>query len=232
MSNNDTVEFDNMNIACDDLITLFNNNNNDNDNVNNKNISLLLLNIKSCNRKVHNTIELKKKEVDNNKDKVDRLRLQLENLLYKKAYLNNQIKLCKELDTPNLTIIENDVNNIIALHDYPNNDTTNTNNTNNDDINVIWNKKCDNAMNILYNEMNNRKELQKVLDDSNITLQNHVDVYDKKRKLLNTLPELLHKVTDSTKEIQETLVLAKNTTLASLLESSSSSSVTEIEMTT
>lgn len=218
--NNDMLEFQRMSLACDELIELANNVNNTKENDSTelyKKAALSLLNIKSANRKVHNTIESKKKEVENHKEKVDRLRLQLENLLYKKAYLKEQIKLCKDLDTPNLSTIENDVNNKIALREYPRKDDDN-----NDDINTIWKNQSELAMEKLNKEMEDRKELQQVLDETSGILQNHVDIFDKKRKLLDTLPERMQKVKDSTAEIEETLMQARNIVL---------SSVTEIEMT-
>ena len=218
MAMNDMIEFQRMTLACDELITLANDINNTKENDTTevyKKVALSLLNIKACNRKVHNTIETKKKEVENYKEKVDRLRLQLENLLYKKAYLKEQIKLCKDLDTPNLSIVENDVNNKIALREYPKKD-------NNDDISIIWKSQSELAMEKLNKEMDNRKELQQVFDETSNYLQNHVDIFDKKRKLLDTLPERMQKVKDSTAEIEETLTQARNIVL---------SSVTEVEMT-
>ena len=206
---NDMIEFHKMNIACDELINASNDINNakKGDIIVYKKVALALLNLKSSNRKVHNTIETKKKEVENYKDKVDRLQLQLENLLYKKAYLKNQIKVCKDLDTPNLTIIENLTNSNIALKKFP------KKNNNNDDINIIFNEQIEKSKHILNKEMEDRIALQKILDDESSNLQNHVDLFDKKRKLIDSIPEKLEVVKLSTKDIYETIKQAKNTNL-------------------
>jgi hypothetical protein len=45
--------------------------------------------------------------------------------------------------------------------------------------------------------MDNRKELQQVFDETSNYLQNHVDIFDKKRKLIDTLTEMMKKFKDS-----------------------------------
>lgn len=219
---NDMIEFHKMNIACDELINASNDINNakKGDIIVYKKVALALLNLKSCNRKVHNTIETKKKEVESYKDKVDRLQLQLENLLYKKAYLKNQIKVCKDLDTPNLTVIENLSSKNIVPREFPKNY-----NNNNDDINIIFNEQIEKSKNILNKEMEDRISLQKILDEESSNLQNHVDVFDKKRKIMDSLPEKLEVVKLSAKDIYETIIQAKNTNLVT-------ETVTDEEMTT
>jgi len=248
-TNDITNDIDGIGSACNDIIALANDfktfttttTNNTTTNtmkVLHMKAHLSLLNIKSCNRKLHDNIDKKKHDVDDNKNKVDRLRKQLDSLLYTKAELKKSINICKDLDTPYLSIIENDVGRSIALREYPKNNNNNNNNNNNSssiiDTNTIWNNQCNDAINKLNKEMNDRKELQKVLDDSSSNLQNHVDTFDKKRKLVDSLPDKLQKIKDSTNDIKETLIQAKDIVVLPLVTSSLTpvTSVTEIEMTT
>jgi hypothetical protein len=73
--------------------------------------------------------------------------------------------------------------------------------------------------------MEDRISLQKILDEESSNLQNHVDVFDKKRKIMDSLPEKLEVVKLSAKDIYETIIQAKNTNLVT-------ETVTDEEMTT
>jgi len=244
ITNDTMIDIDGIGSACNDIIAIANDfktitNTNTTDTTTNINTikvlhmkaHLSLLNIKSCNRKVHDNIDKKKHDVDDNRNKVDRLRKQLESLLYTKAELKKSINICKDLDTPYLSIIENDVGRSIALREYPKNNNNNNNNSSSIDTNTIWNNQCNDAINKLNKEMNDRKELQKVLDDSSSNLKNHVDTFDKKRKLVDLLPDKLQKIKDSTNDIKEILIQAKDIVV---LTSSMTpvTSVAEIEMAT
>ena len=244
ITNDTMIDIDGIGSACNDIIAIANDfktitNTNTTDTTTNINTikvlhmkaHLSLLNIKSCNRKVHDNIDKKKHDVDDNRNKVDRLRKQLESLLYTKAELKKSINICKDLDTPYLSIIENDVGRSIALREYPKNNNNNNNNSSSIDTNTIWNNQCNDAINKLNKEMNDRKELQKVLDDSSSNLKNHVDTFDKKRNLVDLLPDKLQKIKDSTNDIKEILIQAKDIVV---LTSSMTpvTSVAEIEMAT
>jgi len=66
--------------------------------------------IKTIQHNLYTLLEHKNAIIESKKNNVDQLQLSYENLLYKQAYLQREIRACKDLPTPNLIEIENELN--------------------------------------------------------------------------------------------------------------------------
>lgn len=131
-----------------------------------------LMRLKALNRQMHTSLEAKRKEVELQKEKVDRLQLTLENMLYKQTYLQREIRICKDLQTPNVAKIEEDLGRKVTSMTYSDS----------------WAEQHDAALQTLNEEMEARKNIIGVRDSINATHQQYLDVLDKKRKFLDELP--------------------------------------------
>lgn len=121
---------------------------------------------------MYRTLDIKRKEVDASKDKVDRLHLELENWQYQQGYLKREIRLCKELSTPMLASVETELECKLAATEHV------------DDLAT----KHTEAMDVLDREMKEREQMQKHLDSLNRKLQQNSDKLEKKRKFLEEFP--------------------------------------------
>lgn len=65
-----------------------------------------LMGLKSLNRAIATGLDSKRREIERKKESLDKLHLQLENLLYKRAYLLREIRECRGLTTPALDTVE------------------------------------------------------------------------------------------------------------------------------
>jgi chromosome segregation ATPase len=127
--------------------------------------------IKAQNRSIHIALEDKRSELESKKGTVDKLKLNYENLLYKQAYLQREIRACKDLATPNLTEIEKELTQTLATHTYSG------------ELEQVNSK----ALALLESERQARVETEKVLDALKETHNEALKKLDKKRKFLDEL---------------------------------------------
>ena len=140
--------------------------------------ALSLVKLKSLNRKIHLSLDAKRRDVEAQKDRVDRLQLKLENMLYKRAYLHREIRSCKDLTTPYLTSIEEETQMPLAVLEFS------------DSLPA----KHQRALNLLKEEMKTRIDAKSSLEDRKKLHQEQLDVLDIKRKFLEELPANMGKI--------------------------------------
>jgi hypothetical protein len=145
--------------------------------------------LKSSNRLIYTSLETKRNEVELHKEKVDKLQLKLENLLYKQAYLGREIRECKDLQTKNLSKIESDINQSLSIKEFTNQ----------------LSEQHSNAINTLTIEMEERKNKQNILEELKLVQQENIDLLDKKRKCLEDIHPNVQQIKTSTIEIKKTL---------------------------
>lgn len=112
----------------------------------------------------------------------------LENLLYKQAYLMREIRQCKDLSTPSLDQLEAELGGPIGLHTYT--DAS------------AFNATHSQALQTCSSESEARKEMQTHLLQLNLKYQLAVDKLDKKRKFLDELPTRMCVVKAATTDLQ------------------------------
>lgn len=127
--------------------------------------------IKAQNRRVYLGLEEKRNELEAKKGTVDMLKLNYENLLYKQAYLQREIRACKDLATPHLAEIEKELGQTLTTHTYS---------SELEDVN----RK---ALELLESERQSRVETEKVLDALKETHNEALKKLDRKRKFLDEL---------------------------------------------
>lgn len=135
-------------------------------------LALIMVKMKSCNRKIHQVLATKRSEVEAKKGRLESLQLKLENLLYKQAHLKREIKTCKDLSTPTLAEIEKEVNTTLGTTKYSEN----------------LKSVHDDTIQKLNDEMQSRIATQEELNAVTQRHQQSMDVLDKKRKFLEDMP--------------------------------------------
>lgn len=114
------------------------------------------------------------------------MKLNYENLLYKQAYLQREIRACKDLATPNLTEIEKELGQELATHQYSNNLN---------DVNA-------NALELLEKERISRTESEAILVNLKETRNIALKKLDKKRKFLDELPGKIETINALAKDLE------------------------------
>jgi len=146
------------------------------------------LDLKSRNREIYNQLENKRKFVETKKENVDRLFLFYENLKYKQSYLRKQIRICQDLTTPALTLIESEIGKeIVATTFVSDGDLT---------------ARHQLGTQILDSEYKTRNEMQGQLTVLEQKLQGVLEKVDKKRKFLDDLAVRVSVVKASTIDLQ------------------------------
>ena len=145
-----------------------------------------MLKIKNLNRQIYLTLEEKRSEIEARKSIVDKMKLNYENLLYKQAYLQREIRACKDLATPNLTEIEKELGQELATHQYSNNLN---------DVNA-------NALELLEKERISRTESEAILVNLKETRNIALKKLDKKRKFLDELPGKIETINALAKDLE------------------------------
>ena len=107
-------------------------------------------------------------------------------ILYIKAYLGREIRACKDLITPELSMIEKNINRQIGIDDYS------------DDLQSQHTE----TLNILSQELADRKEMQLALKNLRKEHNNVLEKLEKKRKFLDELPAFVRNVRSSTIELK------------------------------
>ena len=149
---------------------------------------LTLLKLKSSNRDIFSQHEANTKLLEEKKEKVDKLLLFYENLKYKQSHLRRLIRLSKDLKTPSLTDIENELNTSIGVTEY----------RTMEDLQ----RTHEEALELLESELKQRVELEKSLKSLEKNYQTVVEKLDLKRKFLEELPTRMTVLKSSATEIQ------------------------------
>ena len=126
---------------------------------------------------------------------VETLKLQLENVLYKKAYLQREIRVLKDYTTPELNAVEREIGRPLAAID-----------SSTDDLSAIEAA----AKDVMNGEIVDREETSKRLEQLVLTMVSKEEVLDKKRKFLDDIPLRLNLVKASTADIQAQFDAYKN----------------------
>lgn len=143
------------------------------------------MHIKGLNRKVYLELEEKRKETEEKKGVVDRLQLNYENLLYKQAYLQREIRACKDLATPNLGEVEKELGLSLA---------TTTFSANLADIHSS-------ALESLSTEQKARVETEKILEDLKKTRDSELKRLDRKRKFVDEVSVKVEQMNTAAKDL-------------------------------
>ena len=152
-----------------------------------KKSSIGLVKAKALNRTVYLALEEKRSEIDAQKGVVDRLQLSYENLLYKQAYLQREIRACKDLATPNLSEIEKELGRALGTTVFSNRLA---------EINAA-------AIESLKQEQASRVETEESLSKLKEVRNEALKKLDKKRKFLDDLPVKIESISAAANEIQK-----------------------------
>lgn len=145
------------------------------------------MHIKGLNRKVYLDLEDKRKEIEEKKGVVDRLQLTYENLMYKQAYLQREIRACKDLATPNLTEIEKELRTSLATTAFS------------DKLTEIHRS----ALDSLQKEQEARIETEKVLETLKVTRDSELKRLDRKRKFVDEVSAKVDLMSTAARELQD-----------------------------
>lgn len=142
--------------------------------------------IKALNRKVYQELEERRSQLEAKKGVVDMLQLSYENLLYKQAYLQREIRACKDLATPNLTEVEKELGKHLASTEFADNLA---------DINSQ-------AIASLEAEKMARIETEVILSGLKETRDAALKKLDRKRKFIDDLPSKIDRINNTVKDVQ------------------------------
>lgn len=145
----------------------------------------MLIKVKRLNRAAQLSLEERRAEIDAKKSVVDRLQLDLENLRYKEAYLKREIRVCKDLPTPNLTAIENELGEALAMTVFSGS----------------LHAANEKALKSLKDEQSARLATQDQLSKTQHQHENALARLDKKRKFLDELPAKLDVIKEATADL-------------------------------
>ena len=137
-----------------------------------------VMSLKALNRQLSASVESKRRLIEQQKERVDNLHLQLENLLYKKAYLLREIRECRDFTTPSLKAVESEVNEKIAATDF----------------HPQMHKLREKALAFLENETQLRKDAQRHLEERRQTYSSSEEILDGRRKIIDELPNRIQRV--------------------------------------
>lgn len=145
-----------------------------------------LVQIKSLNRKVYQELEDRRSQIEAKKGVVDMLQLSRENLLYKQAYLQREIRACKDLATPNLSEVEKELGMQLASTVFS------------DNLSQVNHQ----AVILLEEERLARIETEKVLSTLKEKRDAALKKLDRKRKFMDELPGKIEQISNTVKDIQ------------------------------
>jgi hypothetical protein len=178
-----------------------------------KRAAVATIKLKHLNREIQQALEQKRNEVEKEKEEVEMLKLKLENVLYKKAYLQREIRVLKDFSTPELNAVEKEIGRPLAAVDSsPSGALSN--------IEAI-------AKDVMNKEIIEREETSKRLDQLTAVKVSKEEVLDKKRKFLDDIPLRMSLVKASTADIQAQFDTYKNG--LSAIDESSQMSIEEGE---
>ena len=143
-----------------------------------------LLSLKALNRQLSTSVDAKRRAIEERKERVDNLHLQLENLLYKKAYLLREIRECRDFTTPALKTVESEVNVRIAATEFS----------------QQLPKQHDKAVTFLENELQQREEARRLLEERRKSYLAAEEQLDSRRKIIDELPGRIQRVEAAVQE--------------------------------
>ena len=165
--------------------------------------SVLLIKLKALNRHFYSELDKQKNSVDQYKDKVDKRRLYLENLLYEVKYWSNEISTVRDINFPQLSKLSNDIDSIkdCKLGDYE--ITTSSSRTSLEELH-------DEYLNMIESEKQERQDLKQILIDKQNLQYKLLEKINRKRKLLDELPAKNASIKLITENIIQTLQAVKD----------------------
>ena len=128
------------------------------------------------------------------------LKLKLENVLYKKAYLQREIRVLKDFNTPELNAVEKEIGRPLAAVDSSSSGALSS-------IETV-------AKEVMNTEIIEREETSKRLDQLTALKVSKEEILDKKRKFLDDIPLRMSLVKASTADIQAQFDTYKNGLIA------------------
>lgn len=171
--------------------------------------SQLLIKLKTLNRFYYSKLDKQRLDVEKCKESVDKKRLHLENLLYEVEHWNREINVTKKLDTPQLSKLENDLNNsssgdaltgvaggannsseIMSLCQYGSLEGPSLE------------AKNDEYLTIIQKEKERREELREILNKKQLQQYKMSERLIKKRKFLEELPTRVSSINSIARTLQ------------------------------
>lgn len=152
--------------------------------------ALSMINLKKRNREHFLGLEKKKSSVDSFRERIGQAQLKLENLLYKKAHLIREIQTCQQISTPAVTSVEQELATAIAVESYSSN------------LRDLHRESLEK----LRTELARRKTKQATVYEAQNLKNELEDSLDKKRKILEGIPEKLSVVAASTSQLSDFLL--------------------------
>ena len=161
-----------------------------------KRAAVATIKLKHLNREIQQALQQKRNEVEKEKEEVEMLKLKLENVLYKKAYLQREIRVLKDFSTPELNAVEKEIGRPLAAVDSSSSGALSN-------IEAI-------ARDVMHKEVIEREETSKRVDQLTAVKVSKEEVLDKKRKFLDDIPLRMSLVKASTADIQAQFDTYKN----------------------
>ena len=155
-----------------------------------KKCGINLVKVKALNRKIYSELEERRNVIEAKKGIVDKLQLNYENLLYKQAYLQREIRACKDLATPNLTEIEQELGRALGTSVFS------------EDLVEINSK----AIAALKAEQSARLETEETLTKLKDTRNEALKKLDRKRKFVDELPAKIESISAAANAISAQFV--------------------------
>ncbi len=158
---------------------------------------MALIKLKTLNRDLQIATDNKRKEIELKKNAVDKLQLNLENLLYKQSYLKRDIRTCKDIATPNLIEIEKELGTPLGTTEYT------------ESLAVVHQK----TLTALKQEKEARIATRRNLDEVTAKSKLALEQLDKKRKFVDELPAKLKLIKAATVDLETQFAAIQEDTL-------------------
>ena len=146
-----------------------------------------MVSLRSLNRQQLLSLDGQTHDVETHKERIDKEQLRLENLLYRQNHLKREIMACKEIDTPELQRVENDLQSSVTMKEYSDN----------------LPQQHNAALQQLQAEHAKRQSYQSLLSERRATLEDLTSQLAKKQKLLDELPTKLTSIISSTSDLEK-----------------------------
>ena len=147
-----------------------------------------LIKLKNWQRNLFLKLDVKRRMVEEQRERVDKKLLQLENLNYKRAYLKRQINITKDHTAVEVVAIEDELDQKGFL----------TINTFTEDID----HRLEGILNKLHDENEARKRQRNEIDAKEVELRSLIEVLEKKRKFIDELPAKINALILSASDVQ------------------------------
>ncbi len=148
---------------------------------------MALVQLKTINRNIQLSLDSQRKEIELKKNTVDKLQLNLENYLYRQAYLKRDIRECRDVSTPNLDEIERETGIAMGTKLYR----------------IDLEEVNQSTLEALDFEKELRLAAQAELEQALQRNKEVIEQLDRKRKFLDDLPLKMKLIKDATAELHE-----------------------------